>query len=188
MNGRKVKFGTIEIIAAICGAIAFLGIDWAERSLISSGMIPEEIYSWCQFGGIAFAGVSAVFGALTGMISGVGGMMLDDVLFAGHVNYSHLIGTAVYCYLLGRYSSRFGIAEGNFNMRSVADFNVVNVFAVTIGSLMVMPMFSFLIYDVNLLEIVTTGAKSALGNAVFTGIVCSAILLLVSRIIKRRKS
>jgi len=167
----EYRFGSKEVIAVILGTLLYVGAEWLERNLITNGIIAGEILNWVRIRIFIVSIIAAVYGPVVGMICGVGGAVLVCELFLVPDMPMEAFIYGLYGYLMGRFANRFYVLDGQFRGIAIFDFNVVQVFANTICSIMIAPLILFLVNGTNLYESIELGEMNAVGSIVLIGVI-----------------
>lgn len=184
---NKIVYGVREIIASILGAFLFAFVEWIEKYLISAGIIGNAFYDWVQFGILILTLTAALYGPVAGIICGVGGGLLINVMSLSSFSFPVVASLGVFGLTMGAFYDKFKIRTGEFGGREYFDFAAVSLFAHIASAVMIMPMLAFVIYRDNLYDTITTGVKSLVGNSVVTLVICGVILGIISALAKRFK-
>ena len=177
---EKLRFGTKEIIATVVAVIVILASKWLETILERSGMPAAILLEWVKPRVLVVAIAAVFFGPWAGMIGGLGGELLINVVFGNIIGYPEIIAMGIYGLFLGLYFGKTHFNIQNFDGRGWIDFNVVQLMAGTFISIFFIPMLSFFIEGSDLNESVVIGAKNTAGNALVVGIICPVIMMIVS--------
>lgn len=183
----KLKYGTAEIIASFLGIFIFVFLEWLEKTGIFLGVLNNEIYNWLQIRMIILTLVAAMFGPISGVVCGVGGSMLINVLFEYSIDYSEVIVVGLYGLALGRFYDKFKVLAGRFEMQEFIDFCAVQVAASLFSGVLLMPILAFVMEDRYMSSAIIVGIKSVVGNSVTSCFICGVIMTIVSLICKKRK-
>ena len=181
------RYGTKEIIATLLGTALFVLAEWFERYLIGIGMIPAFTYEWVQFRVPVVTLVAILFGPFSGMICGLGADLIINSIFEPAISYPEVIVFGVYGFMMGIFHSREHGRSEQFTSRQFLDLNALQIGSGIFCSMFVLPFANFMIYDANIYDTVTIGAKSAAGNSLLTGVICSVIMAIRS-VIHQTKS
>lgn len=180
----KIVYGVREIIASILGAFLFTFAEWAERYLISTGIIGNAFYDWVQFGILILTLTATLYGPVAGIICGVGGGLLLNVMSLASLSFPVVVSLGLFGLIMGGFYDKFKIRAGEFGGREYFDFAALSLFAEIASTVMVMPMLAFMIYGDNLFDTITMGVKSLVGNSVVTLVICGVILGIISFLVK----
>lgn len=184
---ENIKYGVPEIIASFLGAFLIVVVEWMEKYAIYCGFLPLEVYNWIQFRVLVVSLVAVFFGPVAGIVCGIGGDMLINVILETSISYTEVITMGFFGFFLGKNYDRFMVREGRFGMQEYFDFNVISIMTGISAGVMIMPLLSFLIAKSNLFATVTVGIKSVVGNSVINAIVCGIAMAVASNIFRKLK-
>lgn len=179
---NKIRFGTKEIIAVIVVIALYVISEWGERYLIGCGLISTAVLDWVKIRVLIVVVSSAIFGPIVGIICGVGGALLVDMMYYSNVRYGEIIAYAMNGYIIGRYRDIFGVLKGEFRGIKLLDFNIIQLLCMIVGAVLFLPLFFFITENANMRESIVIGTKSAVGCFALTGTVGTCILYIISKI------
>ena len=104
---NKIRYGTKEIIATIVGCAVFILAQWLEIYLINEKILPEDTYSWVQFRVLGVAIVSVFFGPVSGVLCGLGGDLLVNLVFDPFISYPEVLSVGLYGLFIGLYYGKY---------------------------------------------------------------------------------
>lgn len=134
-------------------------------------------------------GLSALFATLFGPIAGgliaFIGHALSDAIQYGSPWWSWVIASGVASFIFGFAYKRTSVEEGEFNMKSIITFNVIQVIGNLIAWIIVAPLLDILIYSEPANLVFSQGAFAAVGNSLSAGVL--GTLLLVAYAATRSK-
>lgn len=177
---NKYRFGTKEVVAVIVTIVLYVLLEALERYLITCGVLNDYVLDWIRFRVVVTIISAAIFGPIVGVISGLGGALLVDVMFYDYISYSEVITYAISGYLIGRYYSKFNVLAGKFKGMAILDFNIIQVLNHIVCSILFVPLFRFITENENLNDAIVLGAKNAVGAMIGTGIIGTFVMWFVS--------
>ena len=185
MSMEKLRYGTKEIIATICAVILIIASRWAEILFFPLAEGVFSLKDWVMLRVLVVSVAAVFFGPATGLISGLSGDLLINMVFGQAIDYTDMTAMGLYGLFLGLYFGKTHFNIRSVDIRSVIDFNVVQLLAGVFLTLFFIPMLKFLTGALELNSAVISGAKYAVGNALLVGIVCPLIMCIVSAVVKR---
>ena len=183
---EKLRYGTNEVIATVGCAVLFVLGQWLEMTLIERGIIPPQVYEWVQLRVLAVAIAAVFFGPISGLLCGLGGDLMINVIFESVISYPEVIVLGLYGFLLGFYFGKMHYVKKNFTPVVFADFTVIHVLIGILCTLFVVPLAKFMLEDVTIRDGVSLGVKSLTGNSILVGTICPVIMAVVGAIKTRR--
>lgn len=174
-----MRYGTKEIIATIVGSALVLFVQWLEIIMIKSGILPEDTWSWVQLRVVVVALVAVFFGPISGVMCGLGGDLLVSAIFESYISYPGVISLGLYGLFIGVYCGKMHFDRKSFTPRDFLDFNAVSIASGIFCVMFFIPLAGFFIEKKNIFDSIATGAKTAAGNSVLTGIICPAVMAAV---------
>lgn len=183
---EKMRYGTKEIIATICSVLLMIASRWVELYLIYSGTVFSHVPDWIRLRIVVVALCAVLFGPAAGLIGGMSGEILINMVYGQTIGYSDFIAMGLYGLFLGLYFGRMHFDPQKFDFQSFLDFNMVQILAGVFITIFFIPMVNFLTGNGKLSDLVVNGTKNAAGNSLLVGIVCPLVMLIVSAFSKRR--
>lgn len=184
---EKFRYGSKEIIATVAGAVLIVAARYLHVFLLSSGIMSAKAGEWFQMSVPVIAIVAVFFGPVSGLLCGVGGVLLVNVIFETSISYPSVIVLGLYGFILGLYFGKMHYDPADFSLRTIIDFNAVQITSGILVAMLLLPLLLFLMTNQSLYESVYLGAKQTVGNAVIVGILCPAIMFAVSLVKGRQK-
>ncbi len=178
----RFRYGTKEIIATIMGSAAFVLVEWLEKYMISTMMIPADVYFWVQLRVVVVAAVAVFFGPVSGLLCGLGGDLLVNAMFDSFISYPEVLSLGSYGFLMGLYYGREHYDNRHFLPRDFVDFNAISIAMTLFFTMFFIPLTAFFMENIAIDESLVTGAKSAVGNSVLVGIICPILMAIVSAV------
>lgn len=176
----QYRFRIREVIAGILFTAVYVAVEWLEQYLIGAGYWSANILDWLRLRILISTIAGALYGPAVALICGLGGSMLVDKLFFGQIIYIEVAIHGMYAFIIGRFAYRYGVKDGMFNKMAIVDFNVTQLFANLICSMMIVPLVMFLTGGIDLYESIVLGGKNAFGAVIVVGIFGTLILKLIS--------
>jgi energy-coupling factor transport system substrate-specific component len=134
-------------------------------------------------------GVSAFFAALFGPIAGALiafiGHALSDAIQYGSPWWSWVIASGVSGFVFGFAFNRTKVEQGEFGMKDILTFNLIQVIGNAVAWLVVAPVLDILIYQEPVNLVFTQGLTAAIMNIISVGVI--GTLLLVAYAATRTK-
>ncbi len=126
-------------------------------------------------------GLSALFATLFGPIAGgliaFIGHGLSDAIQYGSPWWSWVIASGVASFIFGFAYKRTSVEEGEFNLKSIITFNVIQVIGNFVAWIIVAPLLDILIYSEPANLVFTQGAFAAVSNSLSAGIIGTLLLI-----------
>lgn len=176
------KFGVKSIVATGIGAALFFVLG---RFVAIPSGIPNTNIS-IQYGLLAF--ISAVFGPIAGLLAGLIGHFFIDFSYGWGVWWSWVISSAIFGGLVGIFSSKLKIEEGEFDKGSIIRFNVGQVIAHVAAWAVIAPILDIVMYGEPANKVFVQGLVSAGVNIVTTAVVGTLLCIAYSAAIPKKGS
>lgn len=184
----KYRFETKEVIMTALGIVLFLIMECLQQYLVSIGIMPEWAFEWIRFRMPVLMVMSAVFGPIVGVLIGFAGAILVEIIFIGQVYIAEVFAYVVIGYIVGRFCKYFEVLEGNFWGLKILDFTMVQLMSMSMMGALFYPLILFLYEKNNLMEACELGMKRAGGNILLIAVTVTPILIIISRVNRKRKS
>lgn len=175
MNKKLFGFGTKTIAATGLGAALFTLLFMYVK--IPTG-IPETQVQTAYGIGAFFA---ALFGPIAGGLIAFIGHALSDSIQYGSAWWSWVIASGVSCFIIGFVYPKLKVEEGEFAVKDIVLFNVVQVIANVIAWVVVAPVLDIVIYAEPANLVFTQGIVAAISNAVSAGVIGTILLVIYSK-------
>ena len=159
------KFSVKTVVATGIGAALFFVLG---RFVAIPSGIPNTNIS-IQYGVLAF--ISAVFGPIAGLLSGLIGHFFIDFSFGWGVWWSWVIASAVFGCAMGFATKKMDIEGGVFTGKNIAIFNIAQVISHIIAWVIIAPTLDILIYQEPANKVYIQGLTGAGVNILTTAIV-----------------
>ncbi len=183
---EKMRYGTKEIIATICSVLLIIASRWVELYLIYSGTFFSHVPDWIRLRIVVVAICAVLFGPAAGLIGGMSGEILINMVYGQTIGYSDIVAMGLYGLFLGLYFGRMHFNLQKFDLQSFLDFTMVQILAGVFITIFFIPMVNFLTGNGKLSDLVISGTKNAVGNSLLVGIVCPLVMMIVSAFYKGR--
>lgn len=126
-------------------------------------------------------GLSAFFAALFGPIAGALisfiGHALSDAIQYGSPWWSWVIASGVSGFIFGFAFKRTGVEEGEFAVKDIITFNIIQVIGNVVSWVIVAPVLDILIYQEPVNLVFTQGVTAAIMNSVSAGVIGTLLLI-----------
>lgn len=126
-------------------------------------------------------GLSAFFGTLFGPIAGALiafiGHALSDAIQYGSPWWSWVIASGVSGFIFGLAYKKTKVEEGEFRVRDIITFNVIQVVGNIISWIIIAPVLDIVIYQEPANLVFTQGAVAALMNSISAGVIGTLLLI-----------
>lgn len=172
---KENKLSTKTIVAIGIGAAVFL-------ILAHFVSIPTPIPNTSIETSYAFLALMAVlYGPIAGGLIGLIGHALNDALTYGSVWWSWVIVSALVGFLIGLASKKLNVDEGDFGIKKVVTFNIVQIIAQAIGWFLVAPGLDILIYAEPANKVFVQGLVAGISNIVTVGVLGTLLILAYAK-------
>lgn len=125
--------------------------------------------------------MAMMFGPWAGLLIGLIGHALIDIVFWGNPWWSWIIASAVAGLLMGLLMSKMDPESGEFGVKQIIAFNVAQIIAHAVAWILIAPGLDVLIYAEPAAKVFTQGAVAFVANAVTTGIIGTLLALAYSK-------
>ena len=139
-----------------------------------------------QYGLLAF--IAAVFGPLAGALAGLIGHFFIDFSFGWGVWWSWVIASAVFGCLMGIFSSKLKVDEGEFGVKGIITFNVAQAISHALAWIGVAPCLDILMFQEPVNKVFLQGVTGAIINIITTAIVGTLLCIAYSKTIPKKGS
>ena len=161
-----MKRSPVKTIVAIgVGAALFFVLG---RFVAIPSPVPNTNIS-SQYGLLAF--MAALFGPVAGLLIGIIGHALIDFSYGWGIWWSWVIASGIFGLLVGLFSKKIGLADGEFGKKGVLVFNVVQIVAHLICWAGVAPALDVIIYNEPTEKLVAQGLVAGVANIVTTAVI-----------------
>lgn len=170
------KFGIKEVVAMGIGTALFVVLTNVQIPL---GFIPNTAL---QTRAAVLAFFAAVFGPIVGGVIGLVGHALGDALFYGSVWWSWVFPEAVFAIIVGLFAKKYAIKEGDFGVKAIVTFNIVQVIANALAWIVVAPVLDILIYAEPANKVFVQGAAAFVANIIIVGVLGTLLAVAYSKV------
>ncbi|WP_391118215.1 ECF-type riboflavin transporter substrate-binding protein [Psychrobacillus sp. L3] len=167
---KKSIFTTKTIVAIGIGAAVFLIL--AKFVAIPTGIPNTTIQTAYAF----LALIAVLFGPIAGLFVGLIGHALNDLTSYGSIWWSWVITSAFVGLGIGIFYKYFSVEDGEFGLKKIIMFNVVQIVVQAIAWFLVAPGLDILIYAEPANKVFTQGIAAGIWN-IGTVAVLGTILL-----------
>lgn len=176
------KFSVKTIVAIGIGAALFFVLG---RFVAIPSGIPNTNIS-IQYGVLAF--ISAVFGPIAGLLSGLIGHFFIDFSYGWGVWWSWVIASAMFGGVMGFVAKRLKIDEGRFNGKDILTFNVAQVICHLLAWGVIAPVLDIVMYAEPANKVFVQGLIGGAANIVTTAIVGTLLCFAYAKTIPQKGS
>lgn len=165
------KFSVKDVVAIGIGAALFFVLG---RFVAIPSGIPNTNIT-LQYAILAL--LAGMYGPVAGGLIGFIGHTLIDLSWGGSPWWSWVIASAVVGVIVGIFSKKLGINEGNFDKKAMVQFAIANVIAHVAAWIVVAPVLDIVMYAEPVNKVFAQGAMAAFVNTV-TAVVVGVLLIV----------
>jgi len=176
------KFGTRKIVATGIGAALFMVLFMFVKI---PSWVPETQFQTAYALGSLMA---VLFGPIAGLLIQFIGHGLSDAIQYGSPWWSWVIASGVSGFIFGLAFKRTGIETGEFKLKGILTFNVIQVIGNAIAWLVVAPVLDILIYAEPTNLVFTQGAVAFLMNIISCGVLGTLLMFAWAKAIPKKGS
>jgi energy-coupling factor transport system substrate-specific component len=176
------KFGTKKIVATGIGAALFMVLFMFVKI---PSWVPETQFQTAYALGSLMA---VLFGPIAGALIQFIGHALSDAAQYGSPWWSWVIASGVSGFIFGLAYRRLGIENGEFTLKGVVTWNVIQVIGNVVAWLIVAPVLDILIYAEPSNLVFTQGAVAALFGVISCGVLGTLLMFAWSKTIPKKGS
>lgn len=132
--------------------------------------------------------MAALFGPIAGGAIGLLGHMLADAFQYGSVWWSWVFPDAAFGILVGLFAKKYLITQGDFGVKQIALFNLVQIIANAIAWIVIAPILDIAIYAEPANKVFVQGAVAFLTNSIGVGILGTLLAVAYSKVISGSSS
>ncbi|MDO4966556.1 MAG: ECF-type riboflavin transporter substrate-binding protein [Lachnospiraceae bacterium] len=169
------KFSVKTIVATGIGAALFFVLG---RFVAIPSGIPNTNIS-IQYGLLAF--IAAVFGPIAGLLAGLIGHFFIDFSYGWGVWWSWVITSAFFGCFVGAGASKLKIEDGEFAVKDIIYFNVVQVIGHLLSWAVIAPILDIVMYQEPANKVFVQGLVSAGVNILATAIVGTLLCIAYAK-------
>ncbi len=159
------KFSVKTIVAIGIGAALFFVLG---RFVAIPSPVPNTNIS-LQYGLLAF--MAALFDPVAGLLIGLIGHALIDLSWGYGIWWSWVIASAVFGLLVGLFTGKLRLGDGEFGGRGAARFNIAHIIGHLICWVGVAPVLDIVMYAEPANKVFIQGLVAAVANIVTTAII-----------------
>ncbi|MFC4388055.1 ECF-type riboflavin transporter substrate-binding protein [Gracilibacillus marinus] len=131
---------------------------------------------------IAFlAFMSVLFGPIAGGLIGLIGHALKDVLMWGSIWWSWVLVSLFVGFFIGLLVKRIRMEDGEFGVKQIVTFNVVQVCVQIVGWFILAPLLDIIIYAEPANKVFTQGAVAGISNIISVGVIGTLLLIAYAK-------
>lgn len=171
----KQKLSSKKVVAIGLGAAVFTLLFIFVKV---PSPIPETSFQ-TAYGVSAFFGI--VFGPVVGGAIAFIGHGLSDSIQYGSPWWSWVISSGFASFIYGYLGKRIDIKNGDFNVKKIIAFNVVQIIGNLIAWILIAPTLDILIYKEPFNKVYIQGAIAALLNSVSVGVIGTFLLIFYAK-------
>lgn len=176
------KNGIRSVVAIGIGTALFIALSLVS---IPIGFIPNTSIQ-PRIALLSF--FSAVYGPIVGGAVGLLGHALADSFQYGSIWWSWVFPEGVLGILIGLFVSKYKIERGEFGIKQILLFNVVQIVANAIAWILVAPVLDILIYAEPSNKVFTQGAFAFIGNIIVTCVLGTLLAVAYSQVKPKNSS
>ena len=132
--------------------------------------------------------LAAMYGPVAGGLIGFIGHTLIDLSWGGSPWWSWVIASAFVGVVVGLFSKKLDLQEGEFGKKKAAAFAAANIVAHLIAWIVVAPVLDILIYAEPVKKVFAQGAFAAVSNIITAVVVGGLLVLAYTRTIAKKGS
>lgn len=172
---KYFKISTKTIVATALGAALFTLLFMFVKV---PSPIPETSFQ-TAYGLSAFFGV--LFGPIASGLMAFIGHALSDSLQYGSPWWSWVIASGIASFIFGFAFKRSKIEDGEFKVKDIITFNIIQVIGNVLAWLVVAPVLDILIYSEPANLVFTQGAFAAVSNIISAGVIGTLLLVAYAK-------
>lgn len=177
-NNNSIK----PVVAVGIGAAMFFVLG---RFVAIPSPVPNTNIS-LQYAVLAL--LAAMYGPVAGGLIGFIGHALIDLSWGGIPWWSWVITSAFVGIVVGLFTQKLHVEEGNFNKKKVGVFALANVIANLIGWIVVAPVLDILIYAEPAKKVFAQGVFAGISNSITAVVVGGLLVLAYTKTIAKKGS
>lgn len=120
--------------------------------------------------------IAVLYGPVAGLLTGLIGHFLKDILIWGSPWFSWIIASGMIGLVLGLFARRINIEDGFFYKKEIILFNIAQILANIVGWFIVAPMLDVFIYAEPADKVYLQGAVAGCFNMITMGVLGSLLL------------
>lgn len=176
------KSGIRSVVAIGIGTALYIVLSYVS---IPVGFIPNTAIQ----PRVALLGLfAAIFGPVVGGAVGFLGHTLADAIQYGSVWWSWVFPDAVLGILIGLFSVKYLIEKGDFGIKQIVLFNIIQVLANAVSWILIAPVLDILIYAEPANKVFSQGVVAFAVNIVAIGVLGTLLAVAYSKIKSKSSS
>ena len=132
--------------------------------------------------------LAAMYGPVAGALIGFIGHALIDLSWGGSPWWSWVIASAFVGVVVGLFSMKLNLQEGEFSKKQVAFFALANIVAHLLAWILVAPVLDIAIYAEPVKKVLAQGAFAAVSNIITAVVVGGLLILAYTKTIAKKGS
>lgn len=176
------KFSVKDVVAIGIGAALFFVLG---RFVSIPSGIPNTNIT-LQYAILAL--LAGMYGPVAGGLIGFIGHTLIDLSWGGSPWWSWVIASTVVGIIVGIFSKKLGINEGNFDKKAMVQFAIANVIAHVAAWIVVAPVLDILMYAEPVNKVFAQGATAAVINTLASVVVGALLIVAYTKTIAKKGS
>lgn len=132
--------------------------------------------------------LAALYGPVAGMLIGFIGHTLIDLSYGGNPWWSWIIASAVVGFVVGLFSRKLAVEEGEFGKSKVILFAVANIISNVVAWALIAPSLDIAIYAEPANKVFAQGVFAAVANSLTSVIVGSLLVIAFSKTVAKKGS
>lgn len=176
------KFSVKDVVAIGIGAALFFVLG---RFVAIPSGIPNTNIT-LQYAILAL--LAGMYGPVAGGLIGFIGHTLIDLSWGGSPWWSWVIASTVVGIIVGIFSKKLGINEGNFDKKAMVQFAIANVIAHVAAWIVVAPVLDILMYAEPVNKVFAQGATAAVINTLASVVVGALLIVAYTKTIAKKGS
>ena len=137
---------------------------------------------------LQYAVLAILYGPVAGGLIGFIGHTLIDLSWGGSPWWSWVIASAFVGVVVGLFSKKLNLQEGEFSKKQVAFFALANIVAHLLAWILVAPVLDIAIYAEPVKKVFAQGAFAAVSNSITAVVVGGLLVLAYTRTIAKKGS
>ena len=174
---NKFKIGIKEIVVVLIGSALFFSFTVFS---VPYDIIPSTSI---EIRAAVLSFVAAVYGPVAGLLTGILGHCLGDVLFYENISISWTIAEGIFGFILGWFFDTFHISDGRFGIKELINFNLTQIMANAIAWIVVAPALDLIFVGESIQKAVTQGFFAFFSDTLIIAFVDSIVFLILSKLI-----
>ena len=179
---EKFRYGTKEIIVTLLGAGLAVLTYYAESLIFAPGSGPYGLFGYIHLRLLVVTLSGVFFGPVAGLLAGLGGELLVNVIFLPTINYPNILALGIYGFFIGLYFGKYHFDPDDLSGSTFVDLAGVMLMAGIFCEMLLLPLLGFLFFDRSLFDAVTDGAMIVIVNSVINMLICMPVIGLVHAI------